>query len=66
MNKKLNAENLKNELWDTLLKVKSGTIDHETANAISSQAREILRTIKMQLQVASMDKKRLPLEAQKS
>jgi hypothetical protein len=50
---KLSATNLKNILWDTLLKVKSGKIEAGQADAVASQAREILRTTTVQLKVAS-------------
>lgn len=50
---KLSATNLKNILWDTLLKVKSGKMEAGQADAVASQAREILRTTSVQLKVAS-------------
>lgn len=50
---KLSATNLKNVLWDTLLKVKSGKMEAGQADAVASQAREILRTTTVQLKVAS-------------
>lgn len=50
---KLTATNLKNVLWDTLLKVKSGKMDAGQADSVATQAREILRTTSVQLKVAS-------------
>jgi len=50
---KLSATNLKSVLWDTLLKVKSGKMEPGQADAVASQAREILRTTTVQLKVAS-------------
>ena len=50
--KKLNAESLKESLWDTLLELRGGTLQPAVADAIASQAREILRTGKLQLAVA--------------
>lgn len=50
---KLSATNLKNILWDTLQKVKSGKMEAGQADAVASQAREILRTTTVQLKVAS-------------
>jgi hypothetical protein len=50
---KLTATNLKNVLWDTLLKVKSGKMEAGQADSVASQAREILRTTTVQLKVAS-------------
>lgn len=47
----LNAKNLKNTLWDTLLKVKDGKLAAAEADSIATQAREILRTTNTQLQI---------------
>lgn len=60
--KKLTATNLKNELWDTLLKVKDQSIEPGQADAIASQAREILRATKVQLQITSMSKREVSAE----
>jgi hypothetical protein len=57
METKLSAINLKNVLWDTLLKVKSGEIDAGQADSVASQAREILRTTVVQLKIASQTKR---------
>lgn len=62
MENKLTASNLKNTLWDTLNKVKEGTMDCGQADAIASQAREILRTTKVQLQISSMSKRDIPVD----
>ena len=51
--KELNAVNLKSALWDTLQKVKSGKMTAGSGDAIASQAREILRTVRTQLHVFS-------------
>lgn len=56
----LTAENLKNELWDTLKKVKSGEIDAGHADSVATQAREILRTTHTQLKIASQTKRNVP------
>lgn len=50
---KLSATNLKDMLWDTLQKIKSGEMEPGQADAIAAQAREILRTTTVQLKVAS-------------
>lgn len=50
---KLNAENLKAVLWETLQSVKNGTMEAGQADSVASQAREILRTTTVQLKVAS-------------
>lgn len=49
----LNAVNLKATLWDTLQSVKAGKITPATGDVVASQAREILRTAKTQLQIFS-------------
>lgn len=59
---KLTAENLKNVLWDTLNKVKSGEIQASQADSIATQSREILRTVNTQLKVSSQAKRDVPLE----
>ena len=41
---KLNAVNLKKALWETLTGLKGGKIQYTDADAIASQAREIIRT----------------------
>ncbi len=55
----LSATNLKNVLWDTLLKVKSGKMEAGQADAVASQAREILRTTTVQLKVASQSNRNI-------
>lgn len=50
---KLNAINLKAALWDTLQKVKEGKVTPASGDVVASQAREILRTVRTQLQVFS-------------
>lgn len=47
----LNAVNLKAVLWETLQGVKKGKITPGTGDTVASQAREILRTVRTQLQV---------------
>lgn len=47
----LNAVNLKATLWDTLQKVKAGKLSTAQGDVIASQAREILRTSKVQLNI---------------
>lgn len=49
---KLNAENLKEVLWETLQSVRNGKMEAGQGDAIASQAREILRTTIVQLKVA--------------
>ena len=58
--KELNASNLKSALWETLNQVKEGTMHAGNADAVASQAREILRTVKVQLQVTQQSKRSVP------
>lgn len=61
-NRKLTATNLKDVLWETLKKVKDGEMDAGAADSIATQAREIVRTTNLQLQVAKQTKRQVPLE----
>lgn len=58
----LSAISLKNALWETLNEIKTGKIQPAEGDAIASQAREILRTVKVQLQVAQQSKRDIPSE----
>lgn len=60
--KSLTATNLKNTLWETLNTIKSGEMQPGQGDAIACQAREILRTVKVQLQVASQTNRPTPAE----
>ena len=62
MSKQLTAVNLKNALWDTLQEIKADNMLPAQGDAIASQAREILRTVKVQLQVAAQSKRNVPTE----
>lgn len=59
---KLSAVNLKNALWETLQSIKSDDMLPAQGDAIASQAREILRTVKTQLQVCQQGKRNVPTE----
>lgn len=59
---KLNAENLKNLLWETLQDVRSGDMEPGRADAVAAQAREILRTGRLQLAVCSQSRSDVPEE----
>jgi hypothetical protein len=61
-NTPLTATNLKNALWGTLNDIKSGVIQPGAGDAIASQAREILRTVKVQLQISSQGKRSIPVD----
>lgn len=58
----LSAVNLKNALWETLNDIKSDRMLPAQGDAIAAQAREILRTIKVQLQVVGQAKRQVPTE----
>ena len=53
----LTAKNLKSALWETLNEVKDGKMQPMQADAIASQAREILRTTNTQLRISSQAKR---------
>lgn len=59
---KLTAVGLKTALWETLQDIKNDKVQANTGDAIASQAREILRTVKVQLQVAQQSKRSVPIE----
>lgn len=58
----LTATNLKTALWETLNSIKTGTIQPGQGDAIAAQAREILRTVKVQLQVTNQSKRSVPAD----
>jgi hypothetical protein len=58
--KELNASNLKSELWSTLNDLRAGKIQPGQGDAIASQAREILRTVRTQLMVTGQAKRPVP------
>lgn len=60
--KKLSAVALKDTLWETLNNIKSDNMLPAQGDAIAAQAREILRTIKVQLQVVAQAKRNVPTE----
>lgn len=53
-NKILNATALQNQLWETLRAVKTKKLRAPEANAIASQAREICRITKLQIEMAKL------------
>lgn len=58
----LNANNLKNVLWKTMQDLSADKCQPAQADAMASQAREILRTVKLQLQIAQQSKRSVPLD----
>lgn len=60
--KKLNAQNLKETLWETLNEVKTGKMDAGEADSIATQSREILRTVNTQLRIMQQSKRNVSTE----
>ena len=58
----LSASGLKEVLWETLIDLRHENIMPNRADAIAAQSREILRTVKTQLQVAGQAKRGVPEE----
>jgi hypothetical protein len=57
----LKASALKDVLWETLIDLRSNDMPANRADAIAAQAREILRTVKVQLQVTNAAKRPVPI-----
>lgn len=55
----LTASGLRDVLWETLNDVRTNQMMPNRADAIATQAREILRTVKMQISVAATSKRKL-------
>jgi len=58
----LTAHNLKDVLWTTLNDIRDKNILPSSADAIAAQSREILRTVRTQMAIASQTKRALPDE----
>ena len=56
----LKASALKDVLWETLIDLRTNQLPANRADAIAAQAREILRTVKTQLQVVNAAKRPVP------
>ena len=56
----LNGDTLADALWDTLNDVRSGQLDPAKADAVASQAREILRTQRTRLQICRQARVAVP------
>jgi hypothetical protein len=56
----LRASSLRDVLWETLNDVRTNQMQPNRADAIATQAREILRTVKTQLNVASVARRGIP------
>ncbi len=59
---KFSASTLKSALWETLNEIKTDKMLPAQGDAIASQARELLRTIKVQLQVVGQSKRQVPAD----
>ena len=59
---KLSATNLKEVLWGTLNDLRNDNMLPAQADAIAAQAREILRTVKVQLQIVGQSKRKVPVD----
>lgn len=51
--RELTANNLKDELWITLIKLRNREIPPQAALAIAANAREIMRVVRAELTIAS-------------
>lgn len=60
MSNQLNAQQLKEALWDSLKAVKSGQMQPAQGDSVAGLGREILRTVKVQLQVSNQSKRSVP------
>lgn len=58
----LTASSLKDVLWETLTDLKHDNIMPNRADAIAAQSREILRTVKVQLQISGQTQRPVPQE----
>lgn len=57
---KLTAQNLKSALWDTLQEIRGGSLSAGDADAVASQAREILRATNTQLRISAQSNRVVP------
>lgn len=58
----LSANSLKEVLWETLNRVREGDMLPSHGDAIAGVSREILRTVRTQMSIASQAKRALPHE----
>lgn len=58
----LTASSLKDILWETLNDIKTEQMLPSRGDAVAGQAREILRTVKTQMQISSQSKRPIPTE----
>lgn len=53
----LNAKNLKEKLWNNLQGIQDGSVQLSQADGMATQAREILRTVKIELEITKQSGK---------
>lgn len=58
----LTASSLKDVLWETLNDIKTEQMLPSRGDSVAGQAREILRTVKTQMQIAGQSKRPIPTE----
>jgi hypothetical protein len=58
----LSASSLKDVLWETLNDIKNEQMLPSRGDAVAGQAREILRTVKTQIQISAQSKRPIPVE----
>ena len=58
----LDAIELKRVLWETLQGVKNGSVTPQSADAIASQSREIMRTVRTQLAIFQQSSEKVSKE----
>lgn len=58
----LSANSLKEVLWETLNRVRQGDLLPSHGDAVAGVSREILRTVRTQMSIASQAKRALPTE----
>ena len=58
----LTAQNLKQQLWNTLNDLRDRKVLPGNADAVAAQAREILRTVRTQLMVSGQTNRAVPIE----
>lgn len=61
----LNAVTLKTMLWNTMHQLRLGKVSAMTANAVATQAREILRAARFQMDVMNKPTKKVSAELQR-
>lgn len=58
----LTANSLKNILWESMIQLKDGSVSPQVSNAMATNCREILRVVRVQLQIATQMNQEIPVE----